>query len=996
VASVRREPTPPGPISDLFARLDDLHSRAGRPSMREIALRAGRGNVSSSTVHNVFRGSRVPSWNHLEKIVTALGGASDLDEFHGLWDTAWRAADEAKALRGDLAGPVSTAPSTGRAGYQPESPLRPVHPVVPRSRASDWADSTPRRVQRIWSNEIPSRNVNFSGRSAELEMLSRNLASQSPRVQVITGMGGIGKTELATEYIYRNIGKYQIVWWIRAEHHDRVREALVTLARRLEPRPVSADNSRARTIEAVLTRLHSEPEPSWLLVYDNVVDPFDLQKYLPASRAAGHVIVTSRELSWPGHVIDRVEVAPFPEVEAVSYLRHRVPRLASPGADESRLTAKEDTRRAGDAARLAKELGYLPIAIEHAAAYLSQQTECSVDEYLTRFAQNAHQLLSEQRFKDSDLPHAQVSGTWALSNELLTSDAKHLFNLCAFFSPEPIAVGLFLQDTTGIEDPPGVAEFLSSAQRFRAAASQLHRLSLAKFDGARNLIQMHRVVQEVTQGRLRNDNAADFHAYRAAVDTLLATSNPGNPDNSDGDATYDLSLQHLESDHRFLHTSNPALRDLIIDQVRRLHLRGAHVEAAQFGQDALRMWRDLHGEDDLKALTMAVEVAVAMYMGGRVADAHDLIRQTRELLKRYEDGDGFKAFLLCESIYGADLRARSQFREALELDLAVLPKCEITFGETHERTLNTSSNIAVDYRQLGQFAKALDMDQRTLEGRRRILGHNHPISLFSYSAVARDLRGLGQYQDSLDIARRIVSTFESIGGRENRYWLNASEAFATALRKAGYYWEARQESEHALQRCREYLGDDHMFTLKVATNLVNDRRSVGDHPGAEELAHETCELCRTSSAPDELLCVAQLNLASVLRATGDPAARGYDDQARRGLIRIYGDRHPFTLAANVNYAADLAGCGNLGEAIQIGDATLDKCRDSLGETHPDTLMAAANLSIDELTAGNKAMARRRLADVLDKYETTLTMEHPEARQAAQGKRITAEIESLVS
>jgi hypothetical protein len=65
VAAIKREPTPPGPIADLFDRLDDLHSKAGRPSMREIAIRAGRGNISSSTVHNLFRRSQVPRWSFL-------------------------------------------------------------------------------------------------------------------------------------------------------------------------------------------------------------------------------------------------------------------------------------------------------------------------------------------------------------------------------------------------------------------------------------------------------------------------------------------------------------------------------------------------------------------------------------------------------------------------------------------------------------------------------------------------------------------------------------------------------------------------------------------------------------------------------------------------------------------------------------------------------------------------------------------------------------------
>lgn len=850
-----------------------------------------------------------------------------------------------------------------------------------------------RPSQRIWSNEIPPRNPNFTGRAAELDALSRNLDCQSPHVQVISGMGGIGKTELATEYIHRNIDHYDVVWWIRAEHHDRVRDALVSLARRLEPRLASTDSSRDRTIAAVIEKLQSEAGPSWLLVYDNVANPFELEKYLPASRPEGHIIVTLRQRNWPStRKADSVEISPFTEAEAISFLRHRVPGLA-PRDAPGRTAQDEDARRAEEAARLAAELGYLPIAIDHAAAYLTE-TARSVDEYLTRFTRNAHSLLKEQH-GDSD-PHAHVSGIWALSNELLTDDARHLFNLCAFFSPEPIASKLFLQDMTGIDDPPGVAAFLSSPQRFRAAANQLHRLSLAKVDGARDLIQMHRVVRAVTQGRLREDSEEQFRAYRAAVDTLLAKSNPGSPDHSGSDAIYDLSLQHLESDYRFLHTSNPALRDLIIDQVRRLHLRGAHVEAMQFGQEALEIWRERHGEDDLKVLTMAVEVAVAMYRGGRVADAHELIRRIQPLLESYSDGDGFKVALLCETIYGAILRARSQFREALDRDAAILPKFESAFGKMHDRTLNARHNIALDYRQLGNFRQALETDQRTYDDRREILGPNDPLTLSSYNAVARDLRGLGEYQRSLDIAREAWNAFEAVGGRENSQWLTVCEEFATALRKAGHHWDALQQREHVLQRYRDYLGDDHMDTLRSATNLINDRRAVDDLAGAEELARETYNRCQKSSPPVDLLCAAQLNLASVLRAAGNAdEALANDEQAMNGLIRIYGDLHPFTLAANVNYASDLAACGRLGEAIQLGHETLAKCRRSLGDRHPDTLMPAANLAADEAAAGDVATAEQRLAEVLGVYEETLTLEHPEARAAAQGTRLTAEIEPVL-
>jgi tetratricopeptide (TPR) repeat protein len=985
VAAVRREPTPPpGPIADLFDRLDDLHSKAGRPSMREIAIRAGRGNISSSTVHNLFRRPQVPRWAFLEQVVKALGGEREREAFLALWEAAWRAENDVSPQKT----PPDPALPQGRTwNDHPEPTARTPHGQLPDG-AKGRIPATPRPSHRIWSNEIPSRNSNFTGRAAELERLHNNLFSrQPPHVQVISGMGGIGKTELATEYVHRNIDTYEIIWWIRAEHQDRVRDALVKLGQRLELRQAATDGARDRTVAAVLETLQSSTWPSWLLVFDNTANPLDLQKYIPASRPEGHVIITARQPNWPSYIFaDSIEVSPFTDAESVSFLRRTVPSLA----EENGLAAAENAQRVSEAGRLATALGHLPIAVEHAAAYLAETSQ-SIEEYLTRFTENAHQLLSKQP-TESDLP-APVSGTWAMSITLLTSDAEHLFNLCSFFSPEPIAAELFLQPVAEIEGPPGLAELLSSAQRFRAAATQLHRLSLARVDGARNLIQVHRVVQAVTQGRLRLHRNEMFRAYRAAADTLLASSNPGNPDHGSSDQVYDLSLQHLESDYRFLHTKNPALRALIIDQVRRLHLRGGHVEAMKFGQDALQVWRESLSEDDPQVLAMSVEVAIAMYVGGRAADAHELILQVRPLLQRCADGDGFKALLLCETIFGADLRARSQFREALTLDLSILDKLETVYGINHERTLNVRNNIAIDYRNLGQFRNALETDERALVDRRRVLGADDMYTLNSSNAVARDLRGLGLYQESLDVGRRVVAAFEAAGGRENIRWLDACGGFATALRKAGHHWDALQESEHVLQRCRDYLGVDHMYTLRAAADLINGRRAVGDLAGAEELARQTHDLCREASAPDVLLYTVLVNLASVLRVTGRPdMALPHDDQARKGLIKIHGDKHPFTLSANINYASDLAACGRLGEAIQLGQETLGHCRLYLGDDHPDTLMAAANLSSDEAAAGDEPSAERHLAEVLRSYERTLTLEHPEARAAAQRTRLTAEIE----
>ena len=114
MSPISRNPTPPGPVTELFERLDQLRLAAGYPSIREIIRRIGRGMISSSTVHNVFRQSRVPSWDYLEKIVIALHG--DAEEFLDLWQAAWQVENAVETRQVSLHAIAALSPAIRGAG----------------------------------------------------------------------------------------------------------------------------------------------------------------------------------------------------------------------------------------------------------------------------------------------------------------------------------------------------------------------------------------------------------------------------------------------------------------------------------------------------------------------------------------------------------------------------------------------------------------------------------------------------------------------------------------------------------------------------------------------------------------------------------------------------------------------------------------------------------------------------------------------------------------
>ncbi len=69
----------------LYEAIRDLHVKAARPTTREVAKAAGIGHT---TVGEVLRGMRVPSWQITAAIVTALGG--DPAGIRPLWEEAAR------------------------------------------------------------------------------------------------------------------------------------------------------------------------------------------------------------------------------------------------------------------------------------------------------------------------------------------------------------------------------------------------------------------------------------------------------------------------------------------------------------------------------------------------------------------------------------------------------------------------------------------------------------------------------------------------------------------------------------------------------------------------------------------------------------------------------------------------------------------------------------------------------------------------------------------
>jgi hypothetical protein len=120
----------------------------------------------------------------------------------------------------------------------------------------------PESAWRAWGN-VPARNVGFTGRESLIAALRATLASHDRAVvQALSGMDGVGKTQLATEYAHRYAAEYEVVWWIAAEEPALIGDQFAALGAALGCIQPGSNTFAARDLllpeQAAATRTYTE------------------------------------------------------------------------------------------------------------------------------------------------------------------------------------------------------------------------------------------------------------------------------------------------------------------------------------------------------------------------------------------------------------------------------------------------------------------------------------------------------------------------------------------------------------------------------------------------------------------------------------------------------------------------------------------------------------------------------------------------------------------
>ena len=658
------------------------------------------------------------------------------------------------------------------------------------------------------------------------------------------------------------------------------------------------------TAAAVLAWLGRHP--GWLLIFDNARSAATCRGWLPAA-GTGHVILTSRDPNFR-EVARPLRLPVLPRAEAVAFLQKR--------------SGVEEPAAAGE---LCDALGNLPLAIEHAAAYIDA-TGISIADYLERYRGAPRELLTDA-----------VAATWEISFEQLRTEtdaapvALDLLNLIAFLAPDDI-------------DSRLVAGRFPDALQLDRDRAALLRYSLIEARGG--TIWVHRLVQAATRARLAREGREQEWAEAAVklVDDAF-------PFKLDKVETWSASVRllphalaaagHSESLGVALETTGRLLNEVGLY----LRNRAQPAEAERSLRRALAIAEKVYGPDHPEVATDANNLGQILKDQGDLAGALEYTRRAMAIDEKVYGPDHPKVATRANNI-GQILQDQGDLAGALEYTRRALAIDEKVYGPDHPNVAIRASNIGAILQAQGDLAGALEYTRRALAIDEKVYGPDHPEVATDANNIGQILKAQGDLAGALEYTRRALAIDEKVYGPDHPTVATLTNNLGQILKAQGDLAGALEYTRRALAIDEKVYGPDHPNVAIRASNIGAILKAQGDLAGALEYTRRALAIGEKVYGPDHPnVAIRASNIGAILQAQGDLA--GALEYTRRALAideKVYGPDHPEVATDANNIGTILQDQGDLAGALEYTRRALRILQATYGPENPQTKIVARNLA----------------------------------------------------
>ncbi|WP_141367870.1 tetratricopeptide repeat protein [Streptomyces sp. 6-11-2] len=667
-------------------------------------------------------------------------------------------------------------------------------------------------------------------------------------VQVLSGGGGVGKSQLAAAYAREAIkDNTDLVLWTSANDVQQVLAAYAQAALLVQaPGRTGAD---LEVDAQAFARWLASTDRRWLIVLDDITNPDAIDPWWPDSqRGTGWVLATTRlkdpRLTGGGRVGINVDV--YTPAEATSYLTTRLTRDGKAHLLD------------GQAPALTEALGCLPLALGHAAAHMLREgATCSA--YLKQFTDRAARL-------DDLLPHwadterygRQVVTTLLIALEATDQDphgrlARAALLVAALLDPTGHPHDLWA--TTPLLTYLAQQQSVGSARRILALRRKKKAARPIANDEARAALRLLDRYGLITYGNSADDlRAVRIHALTArAVRETITGIQRSAATTAIADALLHLwpdldqtepelaSALRTSVDSLIAHAGDELWTPTHPHQV--LFRAGSSLLDAGLGSTASAYWEQMAADCERRlplgaanpnALTAYSRLAGAYMQVGRTKKA---IRMLKRVATDHEQTFGVEhpQTVIARHNLAVCYSQSGRINEAIKLLKGVVAVRERWLGSEDPDTLAAQANLAFCYAEAGRISDAIAIEERVGPVLERLLGAEHRRTMFSRSNLASFYWRAGRTSDAIELMERVVADSERLLGAEHPDTLATRTELASSYSRAGRTSDAIELMERVVADTERLLGAEHPSTLATRTELASSYSRAGRTSDAIEL-----------------------------------------------------------------------------------------------------------------------------------------------------------------
>lgn len=633
-------------------------------------------------------------------------------------------------------------------------------------------------------SRIPFRaNPLFVGRRDELRTLTRQMQTNALHAVgctvAVTGLGGVGKTQLAVEFAHR-YGQYFAggVFWLTMEDADAVRTQVAACGPLLSEHPGDFEQLELAAQVRQVVRAWQSPIPR-LLIFDNCEDQNLLNEWRPTTGGC-RILLTSRHGWWsPSLDVEVVPLSKLLPAQSVELLC----RFRTDLDPENPLIAQ-----------IAHELDHLPLALHLAGSYLARyQHAITPADYLEQLRSSP--LLNH--------PSMQGAGASPTQHDLNVARTIHL-SYQQLDTRHPIDRLARLLLCCAVHFAPG----LPIPRELLQAALQVTE----KIDHLQGADAIHRLLAE---GLVEEQKDGSILLHQLVAQLVLGVHGPDRVQLSqresgrddDGEGVHHLLAQAQTSTESALLCKATCLNDL------------GHSSSLRAWQGHFRhVTRRAQARQDSRAASLCDALGTHLHLIGELAAAHAYLQWAWDV-RQQQFGDAHPETAQSYFNMGRLLRAQGQLEDALPLLQRALEIRQQFLGECHTETAQSLNHLGGLLRSMGKYDEALRYIKRAIDIRLELFGETHHHTAHSFNNMAQLLQEMKRFEEARAYCQCALRARQMLFGDQHPHTAQSLHQMGRLLHEVNEQTEAQLYYEQALTVRRTILGARHPFTAYTLFHL---------------------------------------------------------------------------------------------------------------------------------------------------------------------------------